>query len=91
MPGVAFHVNSRRPVGIGKIVQLVGEVDRQGADRATDIIVFLEAETEERAIVLDCGLGFELLGAGMAAGHHMLAAVFDPFDRPSGFHRQQRH
>jgi hypothetical protein len=27
----------------------------------------------------------------MAAGHHMLAAIFDPFDRTAGFHCQERH
>ena len=38
-----IHVNGRRPVGVGKIVELVGEVDRQRADRAADIVIFFEA------------------------------------------------
>src|SRR4029453_10435050 len=48
--GIAFHVNGGRPVGIGKIVELVGEVNCQGADRAADIVVFLETKTEHRAV-----------------------------------------
>src|SRR4030095_4095150 len=75
----------------GKVIQLVGEVDRQGADRAADIVVFIEAETEHGAIVFDRRLGFEFLGAGVPAGHHVLAPVLDPFDRPAAFHRQERN
>ena len=66
-------------------------MNRQRADRAADVVVFFEAKTEHRAVGLHRGFGFELLGARMAAGHHVLAAVLDPFHRPAGFHRQQRH
>src|SRR5262249_24392286 len=89
--GIAFHVNGRRPVGIGEIVEFVSEVNRQGADRAADIVVFLETKAAHRAVVFDRSFGFELLGTGMAASHHVLAAVFDPFDWASGFHREQRN
>src|SRR5262249_2005382 len=86
---IAFHVNGRRPVGIGEVVEFVGEVNRQGADRAANIVVFLETKAKHGAVVIDRRLGFELLSTGMAASHHVLAAVFDPFDWTSGFHRKQ--
>ena len=88
---IAFHVDGRCLVRVRQIVQLIGEVNRQCADRAADVIIFLEFEAEHRAVVLHRRFGFDLLGASMAAGHHVLGAILDPFNRPAGFHRQQRH
>ena len=65
-------------------------MDRESADGAAHVIVFLEAKTQNRAIIFHGGLGLKFLSAGVAAGHHVLAAVFDPFDRPATFHRKKR-
>src|SRR4029077_16597711 len=42
------------------------------------------------SVVFDRSLGLELLGTGMASRHHVLGAIFDPFDRPAGFHGEER-
>src|SRR4030095_8726912 len=60
-------------------------------DRAADIVVFIETETEHGAIVFDRRLGFEFLGAGVPAGHHVLAPSLDPFDGLAAFHRQEQN
>ena len=88
---VAFHVDGRGFVGVRQIIELVGEVNRQRADGAADVVIFFELETEHGAVVLHRRFGFDFLVASVTAGHHVLGAVLDPFYRPAGFHRQQRH
>ncbi len=66
-------------------------MNRQRADRAADVIIFFEFKTEHRAVILHRRFSFDFLGASVATGHHMLSAILDPFYRPAGFHREQRH
>ncbi len=88
---VAFHVNSGRTVSIRQVIELVSKMNCQRADGAADIVIFFKAQTEYGPVVLDRSFGFELLRAGVSAGHHMLAAVFEPFHWPPGFHGEQRN
>ncbi len=77
-------------VGVEQVVQLVGEMNRQRADRAADIVGVANLEAQHLAVGLDRRLDVELLIARVAAGHHVLAAILDPLHRPAGLHGHQR-
>ena len=65
-------------------------MNRQRADRPADVVGVANLEPEHFAVGLDRGLDVELLFAGVAAGHHVLAAVLDPLHGPAGLDRHQR-
>ncbi len=77
-------------VGVEQVVQLVREVNRQRADRSSDVVGIKNLESEHLAAGRDRRLDVELLLAGVPARHHVLAAVLDPFDGTPGPDRHER-
>ncbi len=87
--GIAFEQDVFYLVSIREVIQFVGEVDRESADGAADVVDLFKLQSQDRAVFFDSSLDVKLLGARMARGHHVLAAIFDPLDRPSGFDGQE--
>src|SRR5581483_9785026 len=87
----AFERNVLDFVSVGEVVELVGEVDRERAGRSADVVDLAELESEHRAVFLHRRFDLEFLRARMAPGHHVLAAVLDPFDGPAALDREQAY